>query len=324
LNVQMNYPQFFLNRYVMTVVKSHKALTPDIRLLELADPDDWELPPFTAGAHIDLVMSEDLVRQYSLCGSPGDRRRYFVAVRREDEGRGGSRYLHENIDIGSIVPVSLPRNLFALATEAPHSIMIAGGIGLTPFMSMLPELQAARASFHLHVCTRSRQQTPFLDRLDDLHAAGAVTFHHSEGEGAKRLDVRGVLGSHHEGVHAYCCGPERLLEAFIDATVDWPAGHVHYERFGALPPSGPAYEVGLARSARTIEVMAGETMANALKREGVQVMTSCEAGICGICKVRYVSGDPEHRDHVLSNEERKECLMPCVSGSKGAMIVLDL
>lgn len=320
----MNYEQFFLNRYVTTVVKSCKDLTPGIRLFELADPDDWELPAFTAGAHIDIVLSDHMIRQYSLCGAPGENKRYIVAVQREDEGRGGSRHLHEQVTVGSIVPVSLPRNLFALAGEARHHIMIAGGIGLTPFMSMLPELVANRASFHLHVCTRSRKHTPFIDTLDELHAAGFVSFHHSDEPSGCRLDVGMALGRHEEGLHAYCCGPEGLLEAFFSAAADWPTDCVHYERFGAAAPSGPAYAVSLGRAGKVIEVLSGETMAKALQRNGIAVKTSCEAGICGMCKTNYISGDPDHRDHVLNDEERKQCLIPCVSGSKGSMLILDL
>jgi vanillate O-demethylase ferredoxin subunit len=191
-------------------------------------------------------------------------------------------------------------------------------------MSMLPSPQAGRGSFHLHVCTRSRAATPFLERLDALRELGLVTFHHDEGVPQRGIDLGTVLANADEGVHAYCCGPQPLLDAFVAAASHWPAAMVHFERFGAMAAAGSAYELELARSGRCIDVREGETMANALKRHGVEVKTSCEAGICGLCKVEYISGDPDHRDYVLTEEDRKHCLMPCVSSSKGTKLVLNL
>jgi vanillate monooxygenase ferredoxin subunit len=316
--------QLDLNKLVTTVVKSLRKETEDVVRLELADPDEWELPRFTAGAHIDLCLTPDIVRQYSLCGDPRERKRYFVAVRANHEGRGGSLYVHEKLKVGDVVPTSLPRNYFPMAADAKNSLLVAGGIGLTPFMSMIPVLQQRRRSFHLHVCTKSIGHTPFRAQLEHLRARGLATFHHRGQSKGVGLKLSELFARPDPDTHLYCCGPSALLDDFIASSTHWPSATVHYERFAATASSGPSYELRLARSGRTVEVSAGETMIDALGRQGVKVPTSCRMGICGACKIGYLAGRPDHRDHCLSDEERKHSLMPCVCGSLEPVLELDL
>jgi ferredoxin-NADP reductase len=316
--------QFDLNKFVTTVIKSLRKETEDVVRLELADPDEWELPRYTAGAHIDLCLTPDIVRQYSLCGDPRERKRYFVAVRADHQGRGGSLHIHRKLSVGDILSTSLPRNCFPLADNAKNSLLIAGGIGLTPFMSMIPVLQQRRQSFHLHVCTQSIEQTPFRAQLEHLQSRGLATFHHRGKSRGEPLKLADLFARSDLDTHLYCCGPSTLLDDFIGSSTHWPRSNVHYEHFAPTTPSGPSYQLKLARSGQTVEVVAGETMVDALGRHGVKVPTSCRMGICGACKVEYLAGRPDHRDHCLSDGERTHSLMPCVCGSLEPVLELDL
>jgi vanillate O-demethylase ferredoxin subunit len=316
--------QLDLNKFVTTVIKSLRKETEDVVRLELADPDEWELPRYTAGAHIDLCLTPDIVRQYSLCGDPRERKRYFVAVRADRQGRGGSLHVHQRLRVGDILSTSLPRNCFPLADNAKSSVLIAGGIGLTPFMSMIPVLQQRRQSFHLHVCTRSIEQTPFRAQLEHLQSRGLATFHHRGQSRGGELKLADLFARPDPDTHLYCCGPSSLLDDFIGFSTHWPGANVHYEHFSASAASGPSYQLRLARSGQTVEVAAGETMIDALGRQGIKVPTSCRMGICGACKVGYLAGRPDHRDHCLSDDERLHSLMPCVCGSLEPVLELDL
>jgi ferredoxin-NADP reductase len=328
--MSMSYPvlptglQYKLNRHVTTIVKRCWRETADVRVLELADPEGWDLPPFKAGAHIDVILPDSMTRQYSLCGDAFDRKTYRIAVRREASGRGGSMYVHGNLQQGSRVSVSLPRNLFPLENDAVKHLFIAGGIGLTPFMSMIPALLHEGKMFHLHVCTKHRIDTPFLADLDAWARLGMVTFHHSGEKESTRLDMSDLLKEQSYGTHVYFCGPSAMLDMFLQATTHWTEGSIHYERFGGAAPQGKAYLVRLFKSNVTVEVNSNETMSAAIKRAGVFLRTSCEAGICGMCKVRYSEGEPDHNDHCLSREARTDTLTPCVSGCRSESLTIDL
>lgn len=316
---------------VSTVVRSVQPETDRIKVYDLMDSEDWELPPFTPGAHIDVYLPGGYVRQYSLCGDPADRHRYRVAVLREPVGRGGSAAFHEHVSKGTVLPVSLPRNRFPLSPDATRHIFIAGGIGITPFMSMIPVLRSEKRDFYLHVCTRRRDDTPFLALLDQLADRGLAEFHHDGGDPSRGLNLTRLLAQPRDGEHVYCCGPVGLMDAVRKATATWAPGRVRFESFSTVAqdhpvqPSAVAYVVELARSGRKIEVAAGETMLTALRRNGIAILSGCEMGNCSTCRVRYLAGEPEHRDFVLSPEERQQFLTSCVSGSRdGKPIVLDL
>ncbi|OWT67304.1 MULTISPECIES: PDR/VanB family oxidoreductase [unclassified Achromobacter] len=316
--------QYRLNRHVTTVVKRCWYETTRIKCIELEDPEGWTLPPFAPGAHIDVVLTDILVRQYSLCGDPADKHVYRIAVQREDDGRGGSALVHETLHRGTRVSVSMPRNLFALADSASRHIFIAGGIGITPFLSMIPELLRRGVLFHIHACNRSATGLPFANSLTELACNGLATLHYTDSSNPNRLDLYKRLQHQEDGEHVYFCGPGVMLDHFLKASEHWTEGTVHYERFGRAPSEGPAYSINLARTGITIEVESGEPMSTALKRHGITIRTSCEAGICGMCKTNYLGGEPDHRDHCLSTEDKARILTPCVSGSKSAVLTLDL
>lgn len=316
----------------MTVVRAVRQETDRINVYELMDPDDWELPPYTPGAHIDVHIPGGYVRQYSLCGDPADRNKYIVAVLRESMGTGGSAAFHERVIAGTTLDVSVPRNNFSMSSDAARHIYIAGGIGLTPFMSMVPVLQRQSHNFHLHVCTRQRRDTAFLPQLDQLVNQGLAEFHFDGGDPERGLNVALLLAQPQKGDCVYCCGPVNLMNAVRRATSGWEPGTVRFESFNSVisTPSmsnsdSPPYVVELAHTGRKIPVNAGETMLAALRRSGVNIVSSCEVGNCSTCRVRYLAGDPDHRDFVLSSEERKHFVVTCVSGSRdGKLIVLDL
>lgn len=309
---------------VTTVVRHVSDTTEGVRTFELTDPEDWDLPPFTAGAHIDVHLPTGAVRQYSLYGDPADGQRYRIAVRREDLGRGGSLSLHRDIGEGAILPVSLPRNHFPLR-DSPHHVFIAGGIGITPLLSMIQVLTRNNGSFELHYCSRTPEATAFLHELAPLAERSIVRHYFSGTARAERLDVGELLAHVRSDARIYCCGPSGLIEAVASASTATFADRVHVEFFGPAPSGGQvAYEVQLARSGRVIPVAKDETMLNALREAGVDIPSSCEGGVCLECKTRFLDGTPVHRDLVMSPADRLEYVTPCVSGCAGARLLLDL
>ncbi|WP_158970110.1 PDR/VanB family oxidoreductase [Chachezhania sediminis] len=305
---------------VSAVIRTLTDLPGDIRLIELADRDDWDLPPFTAGAHIDLHLPSGRIRQYSLVGDPAVSNRYVIAVARDEAGRGGSREVHDGLAVGDEVMLSLPRNHFPMADEG-RVVMVAGGIGLTPFLSMLPALLAEGRDFALHVCNGSVARHGLADLLDGV-PPDRLHLHFSDA--GTRLDLAELVATLGPDDHLYVCGPERMLDA-AQAAGEGLGDRLHMERFGAAILAGQtAYEVELARSGEVIRVGAAQTMLEALREAGVEVPSSCEAGVCLDCKTRYLSGTPVHRDLIMPQGERGEFLTPCVSGCASERIVLDL
>jgi ferredoxin-NADP reductase len=309
---------------VTTMVRRFADVVDGVRTFELTDPENWALPPFGAGAHIDVHLPSGVVRQYSLYGDPAEGHCYRIAVRREDAGRGGSLAFHRDIGEGSILPVSLPRNHFPLR-EGPHHVLIAGGIGITPLLSMIEVLRRDKASFELHYCSRTPESTAFLPELAPLAERGVVIHYFSRIARPQRLDIAGLLARTRPDAQIYCCGPRALIDAVTAAGAAAFTGRLNVEFFGtAASSSQPAYEVHLARSGRVIPVAPGETMLNALREAGVDVPSSCEGGVCLECKTRFFDGMPVHRDLVMSAADRRQHLTPCVSGCAGARLVLDL
>ncbi|MBH1963639.1 MAG: oxidoreductase [Comamonadaceae bacterium] len=309
------------NQYITSVVSQVHDETERVRRYSLKCVDGWELPPFTAGAHIDVVLESGDTRQYSLCSDPRERNEYQFAVLREDVGRGGSLEIHQNFKVGTPVSLWLPRNLFPLAESSGNHILIAGGVGITPFISMIFELERRSASYELHYCARTASDFAFREFLLSSRRTGQI---HLYADG-KRLEMEKVLGRSSDGQHAYCCGPTRMAEAFAHALRDWPEHQVHQEAFGKLPvPQGPTYEVVLRRSNLTLTVVPGKSLLHTLKDAGLPMKVGCESGICTLCKVPWVAGAPIHRDHVLTSTERETVLLSCVCGSDGDAIELDL
>ena len=308
-------------------VRSITYLAEAINGFELVDPRGRDLPRFAAGAHIDLRVG-DFLRQYSLWNDPAERRRYCIAVLREDTGRGASRYLHESLWVGGLVEVSLPRNNFPLDPAAERHLLIAGGIGIAPIMAMIPELRRRRGEFEVHYCTRSPQRTAFRNELAPLAAEGRLRFHHDGGDPTRGLDIAAALRDPRPGTHLYACGPEPFIAAAAAAAREWPASDVHYELFTGSPESAAKEErpfrVRLARSGGDYQIPAGDSIAGVLRRHGVPVRTSCELGYCGACLTPYLAGEPDHRDQVLEENGRKRYVLICCSRSKSPVLELDL
>ncbi|MDR5856213.1 PDR/VanB family oxidoreductase [Caballeronia sp. LZ062] len=304
-----------------------------INSYELTSLVDQELPPFEAGAHIDIHLSSGAIRQYSLCNSPADRMRYVIAVLKDENGRGGSRAVHEGIRAGDIVKISRPRNHFALATDATKVILIAGGIGVTPLKAMAHELEARGVDFEMHYCARSPSAAAFSDELRAMHAAGRLSYHFDDGLAHNQLDLRALLSQPAPGTHVYYCGPAGFMSACAEAASHWPKGTVHFEHFKApeQPKRAPAEtestegcEVTIASTGQVLHVAPDQSLCDVLSESGVDVPTSCCAGLCATCKVRYLEGEVEHNDFILSDEERQEFLTVCVSRPVSKTLVLDL
>ena len=297
----------------------------DVRTFDLVAADGRELAPFTAGAHLHVQVPAGLLRQYSLCGDPRNSSRYVIAVKREAAGRGGSASMHEAVEPGSVLAVAGPRNNFPLSADASNSVLIAGGIGITPLYAMAQTLQQADRPWRMHYCARSAAYAAFYEELCTLHA-DAVTSYFSL---TPILDAAAVTREHTPGTHLYCCGPAGLMQAVMEATAHWPDDHVHFEWFsGSADAAAPgmAFEVELARSGMVLAVPEHQSVLEVVRARGVEVASSCEGGVCGTCETRVLAGTVEHRDHLLSAAERQanRSMMICVSRSRGGRLVLDL
>lgn len=311
------------NELIAAVVTRVVDEATDVRSYEFSCEDGWPLPPHTAGSHLDILLPSGRTRQYSLCCDPIDRKSYRIAVLNSGESEGGSYEIHQQLRVGTPVGLSLPRNHFPLADLAARHVFIAGGIGITPFISMIPILERAGADWELHYCIRSSDRAAFLGYLTSSQRARSV---HLYVGNERRLDIGSLLAVRGETTHVYCCGPQAMVDEFVDQSSHWPEGTAHHERFGAVAPQSgtPAYSVKLGLSGQIVNVEAGQNMLMALKGHGIPLKNGCEAGICRICKVSYSSGTPTHRDYVLTPEERKTCLLPCVTFAPAGDLVLDL
>ena len=297
---------------------------------ELVDPTGAELPGVTAGMHVDVLLGDGIMRQYSLCNDPAERHRYVIAVLLEGQGRGGSRKLHETLHVQDHVQVSLPRNNFALADRAVQHLLIGGGIGITPLKAMAHTLASNGADFELHYCARSPEHASFRDELARLGDPRSVAFHYDGGNPANGLDIAALLRDRKAGTHVYYCGPPGFMAACAAAAADWPSGTVHSEHFKAPEPAqavsqgSGASMVQIASTGLRLEIPYGRSMVDVLNDAGFDVETSCVSGLCGSCKVRYLSGEVDHQDFILSEDERGDYLTTCVSRAKGPVLVLDL
>jgi len=301
-----------------------------INSYELVAPTGGNLAPFTAGSHIDLYLSNGMIRSYSLVNDQSEQSRYVIAVNKDAASRGGSRFVHETLRAGDVITISHPRNNFALQENARHSVLIAGGIGITPLLSMIRRLEALGRSWELFYAARTRLAAAFLDELNGLPPKACANLHvNFDHEPSGRLfDLTAIARDALSDAHLYCCGPVPMLEAFESATRNRPAEQVHVEYFKAKekPAAEGGFEVKLARSNRTITVEAGKTILNALLDAGIAVNYACTEGVCGTCETRVIEGIPDHRDLFLGKEEQaaNNTMMICCSGAKSPTLVLDL
>jgi ferredoxin-NADP reductase len=305
----------------------------DINSFELVHPHGEVLPRFTAGAHVDVMVPGGLVRQYSLCNDPREDTRYVIAVLKVRDSRGGSRSMHDNVRAGGELSVSPPRNSFELVESASRHLLIAGGIGVTPLMAMVERLDSLDADYVLHYCTRSPEQTAFKGRLDEGAEKGRVVYHHDGGDPAKGMRVAEVLEQYEPGTHLYYCGPPGLMNAVSREASRWPKEAIHCEYFVPPPPTWPPgapsaaaaeFSVKVASTGVVLPVPRDRSIVEVLREAGHEVNTSCESGVCGTCRTRYLEGTPEHHDFVLNDEEREHDVMICCARASSEVLVLDI
>lgn len=307
-----------------------RQLTPVVREFSFR-AIDGTLPGFSCGSHVQVVLPTEgrtLRNAYSLLGDPRDSGVYRIAVRLQETSRGGSRYLHEQVRVGDRLQIGAPSNLFALHSQARHHILVAGGIGITPFMAYLADLQASDvatpgASFELHYAYRSGLTDAY---ANELRERLGERFHGYDAAAGQRLDCASLFAGKPLGSHLYVCGPQRLLDELktLAEAQGWSAGRLHWEAFAAPEPGQP-FTVELARSGQRLQVPGDHSLLEALEAAGVEVPNLCRGGVCGQCTTRYLSGEVEHRDHFLDELQRGEALMPCVSrGGCSGTLLLDL
>jgi ferredoxin-NADP reductase len=310
------------------VVRRRRTPAEGVVTLDLADPNDQELPRWGAGAHIDVILSDGLTRQYSLCGDSRDSKVWRIGVLLDPESRGGSRYVHENLSEGAAVRVRGPRNHFPLV-DAPHYRFIAGGIGITPIVPMIDSAQQAGSDWTLIYLGRSRTTMAFAEALASSYG-DRVTLWPDDERGI--FDLEAALKDPADNTLIYSCGPEGLLSALERHCAHWPAGVLHTERFAAKAPTPDtqaaleSFEVVCQRSGVTLEVSSDMSILETLEDAGIPIIGSCYEGVCGTCEARVLEGTPVHRDSVLTDAEKSasEVMLTCVSRSCTERLVLDL
>ncbi|HCY16108.1 MAG: Vanillate O-demethylase oxidoreductase [Curvibacter sp. GWA2_64_110] len=303
----------------------------DIVTLELVAVDGSTLPAFGAGAHVDVQLPGGVTRQYSLCNDPQETHRYLVGVLRDPASRGGSQAVHELVKEGDVLQISTPKNHFPLAHDAKRSLLLGGGIGITPILCMAERLANTGADFELHYATRSPERTAFRERIAASNFADKVAFHFDDGAAAQKLDLAALLAQPQAGTHLYVCGPKGFMDAVLNTAREkgWPEAQLHYEFFGAevaKSDSDASFEIKLASSGRIVMVPKDKTVTQALAEAGVEIMMSCEQGVCGTCLTRVLEGVPDHKDSYLTPEEQaaNDQFLPCCSRAKTPQLVLDL
>ncbi|CAB3745555.1 Phthalate 4,5-dioxygenase oxygenase reductase subunit [Paraburkholderia sediminicola] len=316
---------------IQVTVTRKQTEAQDICTFELVGAQGEPLPAFSAGSHIDVHLPGGPVRQYSLCNDPAENHRYLVGVLKDPASRGGSHAMHETISEGVMLTISAPKNHFPLAANAPRSLLLAGGIGVTPILCMAERLAVIGADFTMHYCTRSPARTAFRHRIAASSFAQRVTFHFDDGNPDQKLDINALLRAASADTHLYVCGPKGFMEAVLDTARarGWPEERLHYEFFSAEPvklETDGTFEVKLASSGKVVCVAKDQTVVEALAAAGVEVQTSCEQGVCGTCLTRVISGEPDHRDMYLTPNEQaaNNVFLPCCSRSKSGQLVLDL
>ena len=306
-------------------VEAKQEAADGVVALTLREMSDHPLPPWTPGAHVDLILGQAPTRQYSLCGDPADHHVWRLGILRDPNGRGSSLYVHDQLRPGDTVRIRGPRNNFPLV-ESPRYLFIAGGIGITPILTMIAAAEVAGADWRLVYGGRQRASMAFLDEL--AHYGDRVSVCPQDETGL--LDLDGLLGTPQPDTLVYCCGPEPLLAAVEKRCATWPSRSLHVERFNAKPLTEPvrndAFDVYLAQSELTLTIPPDRSILEVVKAAGVGVLSSCREGTCGTCETPVLEGEPDHRDSVLDEEERQAggYMMICVSRSCGPRLVLDL
>lgn len=315
---------------IEVVVRSRNNEALDICSYELSAAQGVPLPGFSAGAHIDVHLPNGLVRQYSLCNHPHENHRYLIGVLKDGASRGGSQALHEQVQCGDTLQISTPRNLFALVPDAVRSLLFAGGIGITPILSMAEHLASIGADFELHYSARSSERAAFLERLKTSPFADRVRLHFDD-VADSHLQAAQLLADPQPGQHLYVCGPSGFMLHVLDTAKSqgWSDEHVHREYFAAAPVdirADGAFSVKLSSSGEVFEIAADKSVVQVLESHGIEIPVSCEQGVCGTCLTRVLEGVPDHRDLFLTEDEQaaNNQFTPCCSRARSALLVLDL
>ena len=312
-----------------------QQLTDNIKSFELISADSGHLPSWEAGSHIDIEIDGHMRRSYSLANEPGNTDRWVTAILREENGSGGSKFMHDKVSVGDELTIAEPpTNNFPLDEKANSHVLIGGGIGITPLLSMGYRLKDMGADFHLHYCTKSKEETAFYDEILDVFGSDGVTFHHDGGDPSQGIKLDEVLSAQEEGQHLYLCGPGGLITAAREASSHWRDGTVHFELFAsaktedekaAATEGDQPFEVELKESGLTFTVPADKSIIELLWENNVDVMYACEDGWCGNCKVGLLSGKADHRDEFLDDADRENFIQVCVSRAMpGEKLVLDI
>ncbi|MCO4880104.1 PDR/VanB family oxidoreductase [Paraburkholderia caribensis] len=317
------------------LVAEKRADAQDVCVLELVPVDSDTLPPFTAGAHIDVKLSDGSVRQYSLCNHPAEAHRYVIGVLREQQSRGGSAAIHDRVAKGDRLTISEPRNHFGLVRGSRY-ILFAGGIGVTPILCMAEHLSSESQPFELHYCVRDAKRVAFQNKITSDKFREHIHVHFDNGPAEQRLDMPAAVGTWDANrdvdTHIYICGPRGFIDFVSDAATSqgWPAASIHVEHFSPMPyvkgESDGSFRVRLARDNRIFDIPADRSIASVLIDNGVDIPLSCEQGVCGACVTRIIEGLPEHRDVCLSDAEHESenLFTPCCSRARSQVLILDI
>jgi len=313
-------------------VEKIKKLTAAIKMFELVGHDDGPLPAFSAGSHIDIITGSGLSRSYSLANDPAERGRYEIAVLREPDGRGGSAWMHDALALGDVIEATAPKNNFPIKVDAARHILIAGGIGITPLLSMGRQFKNLGQQATLHFCTRDPETTAYAKEVKEVFGE-QVHFHHDGGDPQRGINLEHVLAMPGEGDCLYVCGPSGLIEAARKAAAHWPEQSVLFERFGAAPQDpaqqneDEAFDIILSKQDKTLNVPVGKSILEVIDEAGISVESGCQEGVCGSCRVGLLGGKADHRDCVLEDHEKAQdnVIMICSSrAQKGETLILDM
>lgn len=317
---------------IEVIVTARREEAEGVVSYELARTDGAALPACTAGAHIDVEIQPGLTRQYSLFCPLGRPEHYLIGVLKEPASRGGSRAMHEEIQEGSILRISEPRTLFPLEPGARRSLLFAGGIGITPILSMAERLAEDEADFKLHYCARSLGRMAFRERILGSSFAHRASIHLDDAPGDQRFDAEREIGPPAADTHLYVCGPSGFMEHIITTArkLGWNESNIHREYFsppeGLDTAQGGTFEVQIASTGQVLEIPDGVACVEVLNAAGLKIPVSCEQGVCGTCLVGVLEGTPEHKDLFLTDDEhaRNDQFTPCCSRSKSGRLLLDL
>ena len=311
--------------FIKMRVERRRELTPSVTEFTLKPIEDVELPAFMSGAHITVETPSGAMRRYSLVNDGSEPKEYVIAVKREFKSRGGSASMHDEAAEGAELNIEPPENDFPMSSDAQEYLLIAGGIGITPIYAMASDLERQGKNFRIIYCTRSEEETAYLDELSS-EFGDRITVHHDDGDPEKVYDFWDHFAEP-QLMHVYCCGPAPLMEEIDAISGHWPEGRVHFEDFKPVEvvrADDTPFEVELKKSGKTVTIPDDRSILETLRDAGFATVSSCESGTCGTCKTRLLEGKPDHRDMVLMGEEKDDFIMICVSRAKSERLVLDL